>query len=355
MYKKKICMVVQNPIVKGGISSVISGYRGSWLEQDAQIIYVESYTDGNKLKKLLKAITGYLHFIKVLIINKPDIVHIHSSFGPSFYRKIPFVYISKWFKKFIINHCHGADFNTFYVNADKRKKKLVKRVYNQCDKVIALSNEWRENLIQIVPKEKITVIENYSIVNEDALKQRETKQNGKQVLFLGEIGKRKGCYDIPDVIDQVTKSIPEVKFVLGGSGDISNITELIKKKNLEKNVSFPGWVRGEEKDRLLRDSDIFFLPSYNEGMPMAILDAMGYGLPIISTDVGGISKIVKENINGKIHKPGDVNGFAESIIALLNNDFQLTKSGIESSIIVKEYYSLERHLTLLLKLYKEVK
>ena len=85
---KKICMVVQNPLVKGGIAAVVNGYRGSQLEKDFDIIYVESYTDGNKLIKLFKGICAYFCFAKVLMIDKPDLIHIHSSFGISFYRKL---------------------------------------------------------------------------------------------------------------------------------------------------------------------------------------------------------------------------------------------------------------------------
>ena len=76
---------------------------------------------------------------------------------------------------------------------------------------------------------------------------------------------------------------------------------------------------GKEKDRLLRESDIFFLPSYNEGMPMSILDAMGYGLPIVSTDVGGIPKIVHNGENGHVCEPGDVQTFSNALMNILMN------------------------------------
>ncbi|MBU3570698.1 glycosyltransferase family 4 protein [Priestia aryabhattai] len=348
-------MVVQAPTVKGGIAAVVNGYRGSWLEKQSNIIYVESYKDGGKVKKLLKAIRGYFHFLKVLIVSRPDLVHIHSSFGPSFYRKIPFIYIARIARKPIINHCHGADFEEFYLKASQKKKALIKNVYNKCNITIALSNEWKEKLKDIVPDEKIVVIENYSIINKCAMKERMSKKNKKQVLFLGEIGYRKGCYDIPAVIEKVKESVADVQFVLGGSGDIDKIKALIKERKLEENVVFPGWVRGEDKDKLLRESDIFFLPSYNEGMPMSILDAMGYGLPVVSSNVGGIPKIVYNNKNGSIHEPGDINGFASSIINLLTNKSKRVESGKASLEIVQGSYSLEKHLTSLSKLYEGTK
>lgn len=73
--------------------------------------------------------------------------------------------------------------------------------------LIALSEEWKERLSQIVSPSKISVIENYSILHEDALKQRLERECNNTVLFLGELGKRKGCYDIPEVIRKVKEDL----------------------------------------------------------------------------------------------------------------------------------------------------
>ena len=354
---KRVCMVVQNPMVKGGIAAVVNGYRGSRLEKDFDITYVESYKDGGKLTKLWKAICGYLHFATVLLFNKPDLVHIHSSFGPSFYRKIPFIYMASWAKIPIINHIHGADFDEFYVNASERKKSLIKKVYNKCTKLIALSDEWKERLSQIVPESKIIVIENYSVLHEDALTERLARKSNHTVLFLGEIGRRKGCYDIPAVVANVVKDVPGVKFILAGAGNAEDeraVKALVEECHVEDHVVFPGWVRGEKKDQLLRDADVFFLPSYNEGMPMSVLDAMGYGLPIVSTNVGGIPKIVHDGENGYCCEAGNTSIMATKIIRLPKNR-EIRESASKASLdIVKKGYSLEAHLLLLEALYEKV-
>lgn len=351
---KKVCMIVQDKAVKGGIAAVISGYYGSRLEKDYKMIYVESYKDGGKLTKLVKGIRGYIKFIKVLLVDKPDLVHIHSSFGPSFYRKLPFIYMASWAKKPIINHIHGADFDEFYTNSSEKKKRQIKKVYGKCKILVALSEEWKQRLEKIVPKEKIIVIENYSILHEDALKERCSRQSNHEVLFLGELGRRKGCYDIPSVIEDVAKDIPDVKFILAGAGsaqDETAIKQLIKEKGIEQNVEFPGWVRGNQKDKLLREADVFFLPSYNEGMPMSILDAMGYGLPIVSTTVGGIPKIVHTEKNGFCFEPGNVMQMGKAIELLLED--QRIEASISSFEIVQRGYSLEQHIEKLEECYKK--
>ena len=85
----------------------------------------------------------------------------------------------------------------------------------------------------------------------NAVKNIANRKRHQQILFLGEIGQRKGCYDIPEVVKKVVEQFPEVKFILGGSGEIEQIKELLRQKGVEKNVIFPGWVRGKEKDKLL--------------------------------------------------------------------------------------------------------
>lgn len=354
---KKICMVVPNPMVKGGIAAVVNGYRGSKLEKDYHIIYVESYKDGGKISKLLKGIRGYFHFAKVLLVDRPDLVHIHSSFGPSFYRKMPFIYMASWMKIPVINHIHGADFIEFYISASDRKKKLIKTVYEKCDRIIALSAEWKSNLSQIVDKEKIEVIENYSVLHKDAYQERQKRSCNNRVLFLGELGRRKGCYDIPTVVEKVVAEVKDARFVLCGAGsktDENAIRKLLIEKKVISNVEFPGWVRDEKKDRILQNSDVFFLPSYNEGMPMSILDAMGYGLPVVSTNIGGIPKIVHDGENGMCHQPGDTDGFAKSIIQLLLNESMRDFFSKASLDIISSAYSLEVHVEKVERLYDKI-
>ena len=148
-----------------------------------------------------------------------------------------------------------------------------------------------------------------------------------------------------------------MKFVLAGAGsevDEKAIKKLIDEKGVSDNVEFPGWVRGDTKDKLLREADVFFLPSYNEGMPMSVLDAMGYGLPVVSTNVGGIPKIVHDGENGYCCKAGGCDAMSKSIVDLLINKPQCEKAAEKSIFIVKAKYSLETHISRMEDVYEEV-
>lgn len=112
--------------------------------------------------------------------------------------------------------------------------------------------------------------------------------------------------------------------------------------------------RGSQLEKLLREADVFFLPSYNEGMPMSVLDAMGYGLPVVSTNVGGIPKIVHDGENGYCCDPGNVNRFAKGITKILLDGKERKSFGEASWKIVKEGYSLEAHVNRIEQAYEQV-
>ena len=93
-----------------------------------------------------------------------------------------------------------------------------------------------------------------------------------------------------------------------------------------------GWVSGEQKDKAFRESMIFCLPSYAEGFPMAVLDAWAYGLPVITTPVGGIPDVAKDGKNMLLFNPGDIDALAQQLEKMIVNE-ELRKSIADESIL----------------------
>lgn len=354
MGKKRICMIVPSFGAKGGIASVVSGYRGSELEKRYEIHYIETYCDGGKGAKLRKALSAYAQFAKELLVCRPELIHVHSSFGASFYRKLPFLYGARLFGIPVVNQIHGSELDVFYRNAGTFEKKIKKDALGKCAAVVTLSPYWKEQFSEIVPKEKIFVVENYSVLQ---TRREDWLQKGNQVLFLGFLKQLKGCFDIPEVISLTVKQCPEAMFLLAGSGseeDIAIIRQKLDDCGVAEHCRFPGWVRGPQKEMLLREADVFFLPSYTEGMPMSILEAMGYGLPVVSTTVGGIPQLVQNGQNGFLTEPGDTKAMAEALIAVLQDREKRVAMGNRSQAIIREGYSLERHIAALTEIYEHI-
>ena len=347
-------MIVPSFTAKGGIASVVSGYRGSELEEAYQIHYIETYCDGGKAAKLCKSIAAYAAFVWELLTCRPDLIHIHSAFGASLYRKAPFVCVGALLGIPVVNHIHGSELSRFYREASNRKKKIVKSVYDRCTKIIALSNHWRDEFSEFISSDKIEVIENYGIAQDEIF--GSDLKDGNTVLFLGFLSERKGCLDIPPIAAKVCRKISDVRFVLAGSGneqDVHRIMELADEYAVTDCLEFPGWIRGAEKEKLLKQASLFLLPSYAEGMPMSILEAMGYGLPVVSTTVGGIPQLVTNGENGFLLEPGDTDGLADAVTEILSNLQLQTEMGRKSQEIVKTAHSLEDHCHRLMAVYEQ--
>ncbi|MDE5717488.1 MAG: glycosyltransferase, partial [Lachnospiraceae bacterium] len=215
-----VCMIVPNEMVQGGIASVVNGYRGSELEKRCRITYIESYQNGSKWDKLKKALKGYAAFRRLLRNDCPDLVHIHSSFGPSFYRKMPFILWSASRGIPVVNHIHGAEFDSFYGKASASKKRRVRSVYQKCTRFVVLSEEWKEKIAQIVPADRIDVVENYCVLPE---KPYHVERRQNQILFLGALEERKGCYDISVIFEGVKQKCPDARLVMAGDGQMKQI------------------------------------------------------------------------------------------------------------------------------------
>ena len=175
-----------------------------------------------------------------------------------------------------------------------------------------------------------------------------------KLLYLGIIGQRKGIYDLLRVIgDDATHYRKHIQLRIGGNCEEEKIKETIEGFGIQDFVKFEGFVKGDKKTEDLNWADIFVLPSYNEGLPVAILEAMSYGMPIISTNVGGIPEVVKDDVNGKLIVPGDLEAIKKSIDYYVENISAICTHGAASRELVKPFLP-ENVFVHLNNLYKEL-
>lgn len=344
----KVLMIGAGRDVKGGVSTVVNQYYEAGLDNLVDLTYIPTMEDGSKIKKLLVAAKAYSSFCKV--INDIDIVHIHMSHRASFYRKSRFIEKAASAGKKIIIHMHGSEFDVFYEKeCNDKQKAYVKRIFSMVDIVIALSEEWKNKLSVICNPGKIIVLHNAVILPDF----ERTDYSDKNILFLGRLGKRKGAYDLLEAIPGVLDVVPDAHLFLGGDGDMEEIKRIIEEKSLSGSVFYIGWVTGEKKDKMLRKCSVFTLPSYHEGMPMAILEAMSYGQIVVSTNVGGIPKVIDNDINGFLVTPGDIENLSQKlIIALTNPNKNYIGSGARKTVFDK--FNMKKNIRILTDIYSKL-
>lgn len=293
---------------KGGMTAVLVSYD-KYIEN---MQFIPTWKLGNKLIKLgyaLQAITRM--WLKCIVDRNIKIIHIHGAANASFYRCKIFINLAKKLKKKVILHEHAADFIEFYQNSND--KTGISKTLNKCDCLIVLSESWKEYFSSIgVDKNKIHVLNN--IVSPPNFKDVPRKDNKLHLMFMGEISKRKGGFDLLQAISD-NKEYFKDKLLLrmGGNEVDGDIKTFIKEHQLEEFVSYEGWISGNKKTECLNWEDVYILPSFNEGLPIAILEAMSYKHPIISTPVGGIPEIIKTHENGILVQPGNKKEISEAI------------------------------------------
>lgn len=348
--KVNILMIGPDRDVMGGISTVVNSYYDLGLDDKVNLKFIPTMKDGNKLRKLFVAIKAYVSF--GLAIKKYDIVHVHMAAQASFTRKSLFVKKAKKAGKKIIIHQHSADFNVYFnEQCDETKRDKIKKIFSMADKILVLSEEWADFFGgNVCDREKIAILHNSVIVPE----YKKIDYSDSNVLFLGRLGERKGTYDLLEAVPKVLDKKSDAVFYLGGDGDIERCSRIVKEKGIENSVKLLGWIGADDKTEYLKKCSTFILPSYHEGMPMSVLEAMSYGLAAISTNAGGIPQIIDDGVNGVRFEAGDVKLMTEALVDILSDCEKKRQLGASGRKTIEEHFSANAVVDKLVELYNDI-
>jgi glycosyltransferase involved in cell wall biosynthesis len=177
-------------------------------------------------------------------------------------------------------------------------------------------------------------------------------------LFLGIVGPSKGTFDLIEAIALLkTRGISLHLWIAGleeREGDLDKARILTHKLDLEGTCQFVGAAYGASKSQLLNNASLFVLPSYHEALPMALLEAMAAGLPIVATRVGGMPEVVMEGYNGFLVEPGDVEALADKLAVLANDPHLCEVMGQRSRELAELELDVKPYVKRLVALYESI-
>ena len=331
----KVLVIATSRKTRGGITSVVKAYENSPLWDKFHCKWIETHRDGGAFTKLSYLMKGFLQFL--LCVPFYDTVHIHTSEPPSASRKVLFMVVSKLLGKKVIVHFHSFSVDTTI----KSKYQWVYRyLFGKADCVLVLSKYWQDELCDTFGfnKDKVKVLYN-PCTTEISNKVYPKK---KEILYAGTVNARKGYADMINAFAKVADKYRDWCIVFAGNGEIEEGKALASRLSIAKQTVFLGWVRGEEKDKAFKEASIFCLPSYAEGFPMGVLDAWAYGLPVITTPVGGIPDIAIDGKNCLLFNPGDVDVLAKQMDKMMSSDELRKLVASESNEVAKGIFSVEK-------------
>ncbi|WP_067583052.1 glycosyltransferase family 4 protein [Endozoicomonas ascidiicola] len=304
----------------GGIATVLNVYRECGFFSKWNIRLIPTHSSKKALFGLNRLFLYLFALLKVAayqLFCNVGLVHIHMASRGSYLRKSLLVRLVKSLGGKVILHLHGAEFRDFYSKeCNKNKQNQIKNTFEMADAVIVLSTQWllwaKETLNR---SEHVLVI--YNAV--PSLQVNHTKSVPGLVVFLGRIGHRKGAIDLIRTFAHVKTVCPYARLALAGDGDIDTAKIEAESLGLLDSVDFLGWISGSDKEELLSRADLYCLPSYNEGFPMGVLEAMSAGVPIVASRAGGIPDAIEHKKEGLLIDAGDIDGLAQALITVIDN------------------------------------
>lgn len=312
---------------------------------------------------------SYQAFLEVNSLNKFDLVVSQSSAG------LGVINHKKDLKIKIVSISHGTIVGEFK-SATRNlfsPKQLVKWILDAffvfrnffgrqrafiygSDHLVAVSNSVKRAVIDetFVPEDFVTVIHNGIDENKFANFTRYSNPQKVNLIYVGRVIKEKGVFDLVKVVEQLKNE--NVHLTIVGSGaDFESLKQQVSDKNLKDIVTFSGSLKYEDALYKLFESDIFILPTLRvEGFPMTLVEAMFAELPVVATNIGGISDAVQDGNTGMLVKPGDLNGLKDKILELVKNADLRQQMGKSGKMYAQNNFSLNTMLTKYEQVFKEV-
>lgn len=287
---------------RGGIAAVVNVYRAQGLFDRWPIEYLATHREGGALRKLLTIGRRLATLILLLARHRRAVMHVHIASRWSFWRKSLFMATGMIARCPVIFHLHGGGFARFYETECGAVGRWAIRFFlDRAACVIVLSDRWRAWITGITQNQNVICVLNPVA----PVTQPTAPRRRNLVLFLGHLERRKGIFDLLEALSALRTSIPDIRLVCAGSGDIESVARHAERLGIRDAVSLPGWVDPPERQSLMSHAAVYVLPSYTEGLPMSLLEAMAAGVPVIATEVGGIPDVVTDGVTGFLFRPGD--------------------------------------------------
>lgn len=349
----RVLMCCSDLSFKGGMVSVVKGYldSGAWPE-GVRIEFVPTHREGGKLGLVTYFLKAYRRIGAMARRGEIDVAHLHTAERGSFFRKALLAKILRRHGVPVVMHHHGAEFEQFYAGCPAPVRRWISRVLADVDVNIVLSRRLVPMITSKAPEARVEVV--YNAVQAPA--ENPYSLDSKGVLLLGRLGERKGAYDLLEAIRLIDKDIPsDVRFYLCGDGEIDEVKARAESLGIQHRIAHVGWIDGAEKERILSQTMINVLPSYNEGLPMTILETMGRGIPNISTPVASIPEVIHDGQTGLLVNPGDTQALAAALRQLIGDAALRRSISVASHALIRRDFDLTATVPRLVALYRSLK
>lgn len=305
-----------------------------------------SQRGGWKFSNWLNAFANVIYFVIALVSQKIDVVHIATTYDASFAKHSLMALFARLWRTQVVIQIH-CSFDRLIPKRNTLWRKYILFVLAKAQGIVTLSREW-DALLDILPNANLCYVPNaIDVTPYQALaRPRASFDEGLRLLFFGHIGREKGCFDLLDALEWVrqhTNTQFRTDFVGETllTGEKEHLSAQIYERNLSDFVAVHEPEYGDAKMQRFANSDILILPSYHEGMPMSVIEAMAAGMAVIGSQVGGIPDQIIHGETGLLVPPGDVQALSAAILQLVEHPQTVLQMGQAGRKRAAEVFDIE--------------
>jgi glycosyltransferase involved in cell wall biosynthesis len=280
-------------------------------------------------------------------------VHVHVAERLSVVRKGIIVVLSRQLGIPVILHVHAAQLPQFYKRLPSWGRAAVRYVFSVPAEVVVLGEVSKRFVVDQlqVPESRVTILIN-GVPAPPQRGKRSARPDQARIVFLGNLSERKGVIDLLNALARPELAGLNWRATFGGGGDVARYRAAAVERRLQHRVDFPGWQEQAQACALLSDADILVLPSYDEGLPLVILEAFARHTAVICTPVGEIPNELVDGQHALFVQAGDVAGIASALVDLIKHPQRREALATAGRALYDQRYSMDVFFENLLVIYR---
>ena len=304
----RVLYVATSRQTMGGITSVLKRYERMEIWSKYHCAWLETQVNKGIALKLWYMIKAYITML--FIVPRYDIVHFHTVPGNSLIVQMPvFLYSKLWRKKTIV-HLHVG--NQLYEYHDN---KIMNFVLNNATNVVTLAMVINGYLKELYNIDGAVI---YNPISKQP--KRDLSNTEKFIFFAAYLIKDKGYTTILEAFSSISRKYPDWKLVIAGTGELEEARKLCNEFGITEQVTIHNWLNRQQMDEMYEKAGIFCIASLKEGFPMSFLEAASYGVPVVSTPVGGLVDVLQDGENSMVFDFNNSKQLAQKLDVLIENE-----------------------------------
>ena len=332
-----------------GVSTHLNLLLGSALGEEFELVHFQVGSEGRDegpIARLLRLLVSPFALFATILFRQVSVVHLNTSLNTrAYWRDVAYLLVAKLLRARVLYQVHGGKLPQDFFAGRPWLTRFLRWTLMLPDVVVLLAKVELDAYRLFIPEQDIAVLPNG--IDCRPFSRVPTVQPRRdaplRLVYIGRLAREKGLYEMLQGLRLACDLGVDARLVVAGGGEEEKrLQRYAQALGLSQRVIFAGPVFGDDKVKLMTGADLMLLPSYSEGLPYALLEAMAAGIPVIATPVGAIPDVVIHRTHGYLVPPRDGRAIAEALVLMASDREQLSWMSRACRRRIQAAYSIER-------------